>query len=357
MCYNDYITEDIGFIIMKIDARSLSHQTLEELRIRTVKQVEAGASPEVLYKALGISRSAIYKWIANYALGGAEALKAKPIVGRPSNLDAKQIKWLAKTLIEKTPNQLKFTFALWTRNLIIEVIKNKFGIKVSRSCVTRILSRLGYSFQKPTLRFKKQDPVLVNKWILEDYKQIKAEAKKVKADIYFGDEANVSTVNYKLAKTIGKKGVTPIVKRTSARFKVNMLSAVSMRGETRFMVTEKSVNTDVFIEFLAKLIKGATNPIFLILDNHPIHKSAKVAEFVAKQQGRLKIFYLPPYSPELNPDEQVWNHVKNHSLSRELIDNLKDLKYKVYSSLFRLQKMQDKVCSFFKTPTTAYTLD
>jgi transposase len=341
---------------MKMDARGLSHQTLEDLRIRTVRQVEAGESPEVLYKALGISRAAIYNWLALYAHGGEEALKAKPISGRPPKLNANHMKWLSRILIDKSPNQLKFSFALWTRDLIMAALKNKFGLVVSRSCITRVLDKLGYSFQRPTVRFSKQDPVIVNKWIGEDYKKIKDLAKEEGADIYFGDEANVSSVNYKLAKTVGKKGETPVVKRTSQRYKVNMLSAVSPLGETRFMVTEKTVNADVVIEFLQRLIKGAPRPIFLILDNHPIHKSQKVKDFAEKSKEKLKLFFLPPYSPELNPDELVWNHVKNHEMSRHLTNDLNDLKSKVYSSLFKLQKMKNKVCSFFRTPTTAYTL-
>jgi transposase len=102
-------------------------------------------------------------------------------------------------------------------------------------------------------------------------------------------------------------------------------------------------------------MKGAKNPIFLILDNHPIHKTKLVQEFVEKQKGKLSLFFLPPYSPELNPDELVWNHVKNHRLSRHLVKGVKDLKSLVCSSLFSLQKMHKKVQSFFQTPTTAYT--
>lgn len=339
--------------MLKIDGRTLSHKTLEELRIRTVKQVEAGAHPEELSKSLGLNRSTIYKWIQRKADGGDEGLKAKPISGRPGRLNDKHLKWLCKVLIDKTPQQFKLPFALWTRDQIIEVVKRKFGIKLSKTGLSRVLEKLGFTFQKPTVRYKQQDPIIVGKWVTSDFPKIQAEAKERDADIYFGDEASVSST-YSLGKTIGKRGVTPVVQRTTKRFRVNMLSAVTAKGQCRFMVTEQSGTAAVFVTFLKRLLVGADNPIFLILDNHPIHKSKLVQNFVEKNKDKLKLFFLPPYSPELNPDELVWNDVKNHGLSRHLVDNLETLKKLVYSRLFELQKKTTKVASFFKTPTTSY---
>ncbi len=336
-----------------MDGRKLSHATLEELRLRAVRMVESGIRPDELAKTLGLNRSTIFKWIKLNVDGGEQALKAKPIPGRPSTLEAKHLRWLSRILIDKTPRQLKLPFGLWTRDQIIEVVRRKYGIKLSKSALSRVLCKLGFTFQKPALRFKQQDPIIVNKWLTTDYPLIQEEALRVDAEIYFGDEACVSSA-YALGKTIGKKGVTPVIKRTSKRFKVNMLSAVSAKGSCRFMVTEKSGTTEVFITFLKRLIDGAKRPIFLIVDNHPIHKSKKVQAFVESNRERIKLFYLPPYSPELNPDEMVWNDVKNHELSRHLIDNLETLKKIVYSRLFQLQKKTSKVISFFKLPTTVY---
>jgi hypothetical protein len=337
----------------KFDGRKLSHKTLEELRIRTVQQVEAGAHPDDLAKSLGLNRSTIYKWLQRKAIGGDEALKAKDISGRPATLNATHLKWLCKTLTNKTPLQLQLPFALWTRDQIIGAVKRKFAIKLSKSSTSRVLHKLGFTFQKPAVRFKQQDPVIVNKWLTDDFPSIKEEAEKAGAEIFFGDEAGVAST-YNLGKTIGKKGVTPVINRTTKRFRVNMLSAVSARGHCRFMVTEQTVTAGVFITFLKRLLVGATKPIFLILDNHPIHKSKTVQKFVEINKDKLKLFFLPPYSPELNPDELVWNDVKNNGLSRHLVDNLKQLKSIVYARLFQLQKKTSKVVSFFRTPTTAY---
>ena len=335
------------------DGRKLSHKTLEELRIRTVARVKAGESPEVLAKALGLHRSTIYGWLLKYAKGGGKALKAKPVPGRPSKIESKHLKWISDTLKTKTPKQLKLPFALWTRDQLITAFDRKFGMKMSRSTVTRILDKLGFSFQKPAERFQQQDPVIVKKWLEEEFPKIKAEAQEKKAEIYFGDEAGACS-KHPLNKTIGIKGKTPIIKRTGKRFKVNMISAISQKGACRFMVTKSTVNSAVFLEFLKRLVDGAERPIFLVLDNHPIHKTEQVKEFVESTQGMLKIFYLPPYSPELNPDELVWNDVKNHGLSRTLLSDEKALKSAVLARLHSLQKLPEKVMSFFRTQTTSY---
>jgi len=357
----------------KLDGRKISHATLEEVRIRTVSMVRKGLSPEVAAKNLGFNRSTIYAWLKAYSeRGGRRALKLKPVPGRPSRLNGRQISWICKALTSDKI-QLQFEVCLWTRDRLRVVIKKKFKVSLGKTATGDLLRKLGFTFQKPTTRFLQQDPIIVKKWLEVDYKNIRAEAREAGADVYFGDEAGVN-LNYKIAKTIGEKGVTPIIKRTSKRGKINMISAVSHNGECKFMLTEKNVNDQIFITFLQRLVKDSEGkskakikpikPVFLILDNHPIHKSKKMQKFVesvnskseANPKGklRLKLFFLPPYSPELNPDELVWNHVKNHGISRTLISSTKQLKSSVASKLHQLQKLPEKVKSFFQTSTTRY---
>ena len=337
----------------KLDGRRLSRKTQEDIRLRTVARVRAGESPEVLAKALGFSRSAIYKWLSDYANGGKKALAAKPTPGKPSRLNTEHLRWIYKVVVGKNPLQLKLPFALWTRSQLIIAIKRKFGIEVGKTVLSRALEKLGLSFQRPLTRLHQQDPVIVQKWLEKDYPAIKKEAKAVGAEIFFGDESGLRS-DYRLGKTLGARGQTPVLSRTSARFKLNMISAVSGTGSLRFMVTEKTVNGAVFIEFLKRLSHGARKPIFLIVDNHPIHKTKAVEEFVQKTDGKLKLFFLPPYSPDMNPDEMVWRQVKQHEVQRNLYDNQTALKQAVFKSLHRLQKCKDTLLSFFKTPTTVY---
>lgn len=337
----------------KQDGRRLSHETLEEIRVRAVAMVRAGESPEVVAKMLGFHRSGIYKWLAAYQTGGKKALKAKPIPGKPSRLGAQHLRWIYKTVVDKNPLQLKLPFALWTRQQLIVAIQRKFDIKIGKTVLSRALDKLGLTFQRPLSKMYQQDPVIVQKWLKTSYKAIQKEAKAAGAEIFFGDESGLRS-DYRLGRTLGAQGQTPVLSRTSSRFKVNMLSAISGTGSLRFMVVESNVNGSIFIDFLKRLLHGADKPIFLIVDNHPIHKTKEVERFVESTKGKLKLFFLPPYSPELNPDEMVWRQVKQHDVQRNLYDNQNTLKHAALASLHRLQKCKETIVSFFRTPSTAY---
>ncbi|MDY6845380.1 MAG: IS630 family transposase [Thermodesulfobacteriota bacterium] len=294
----------------KFDGRKLDHKTREQIRIRAVKLVEAGNSPEVVVKALGFHRSAIYQWLSAYHQGGIKALKTRPITGRPSELKSSQVKKLYNIITAKNPLQLKFEFALWTRDMVRDLIKDQFGVRLNVTSVGRLLKKLGFTV-RPLYRAYQKNPEKVDKWLNEEYPKIKKLAKKYNAAIFFGDEASVRS-DYHKGTTWAPKGQTPVVESTGARFSVNMLSAISARGHLRFMTINGRLNSDRFIEFLKRLIHNADNPIFLIVDGHPTHRSGKVKRYVESTEGRLLLFYLPPYSPELNPDELVWNYVKKH---------------------------------------------
>jgi transposase len=341
--------------MMKLDGRKLSHKTREEIRIRAVKQVEAGESPETIIKALGFHRSCIYEWLARYREGGEAALRTKPISGCPPKLSGAQLKKLYKIIKDKNPLQLKFSFALWTCAMIRELIQKEFKVRLSEVSVGRWLKKMGLSPQKPLRRAYQQDSERVQKWKEEEYPKICRLAKKEKATVYFGDEASVRSDHHS-GTTWAPIGQTPIVQDTGARFSLNLISAVAAKGEMRFMIVEGRLTADKFIEFLKRLIYNAIRPIFLIVDGHPVHRSVKVRNYVHSLQGKLRLFFLPPYSPELNPDELVWNHLKNHRLGKSFITGPEDLKTKVISWLKSLQFMPKKVMGFFRHPDLAYIL-
>ena len=337
----------------KLDGRKLDHKTREQIRFRAVKMVEAGESPERVIKALGFHRSAIYQWIAKYREGGVDALKTRKITGRPTKLTGSQIKKIYDIITSKNPLQLKFEFALWTREMIKELIYDRYKIKLSIVSVGRLLKKLGMSPQKPLRRAYQQDKERVDRWLSREYPQIRKMARKEKAEIFFADEASIRS-DYHSGNTWAVKGQTPVVKTTGARFSVSMISAVNARGYLRFMTINGRLNSEIFIDFLKRLIHNVENPIYLIVDNHPVHKSIKVRKFVQSTKGKLRLFYLPPYSPELNPDELVWNHVKNHRIGRKLIKGPDDLKAKVMSCLKSIQRMPNKIIGFFKEPQVRY---
>ena len=306
-----------------MDGRKISHQALEVIRERAVRQVRAGASPEAVIAALGLDRRTIYKYI----------------------------QWLFKT-VRKDPRQLYFPFALWTREMLREALEKKFGIFVSRQTIGRTLKKLGITCQKPLHRAIQQDPVAVKKWLDEEYPAIKAQAEEEDADIFFEDEAGIRS-DFHAGTTWGEKGKTPIVKTTGARFGINMLSAVSPKGEMRFMVHDGTVNGGVFITFLKRMLVAAERPIFLVVDGHPTHRSAMVKKFVEGTKGRLRLFALPPYSPELNPDELVWNVVKG-KVGRAGVKKKSELKERVATSLRGLQRNPKQVKALFQEKHVRY---
>lgn len=340
----------------KRDGRSLSHATLEEMRIRAVQRVEAGESPEVVVKALGFSRPRIYEWLALYREGGVDALRAKPVPGAKPKLDGKALDWLYRTITMSNPQQFKFEFALWTRAMVRELIRTEFKVAMSEVSVGRLLRKLGLSPQRPLARAYQRDPALVNDWIKNEFPRIRAEAKAAGAEIFFGDEAAVRS-DYHTGTTWAPVGVTPTVRTTGARFKLNLISAISPKGQLRFMCSEGNVTADVFIEFLKRLLQGAARPIFLVVDGHPVHRSAKVRKFIEGLDGKLRLFRLPAYSPDLNPDEHVWAHLKSHKLGRSVIKGPDQMKKLALRFMRSLQKTPDIVRAFFRHPSTRYAAE
>jgi transposase len=337
------------------DGRALDHKTLEEMRIRAVERVQAGESPEVVIRAMGFSRSCIYAWLARYRTGGWSALKARALKGRPLKIQAAQMRWLYRIITGKTPLQFRFEFALWTREIVRVLLREQFQLELSLASVGRLLKQLGLTCQRPLFRATEQDPERVRRWLEEEYPAIREQARHVGAEIYFGDEAGVRS-DCHAGTTWGIQGQTPVVRSTGQRSSVNMLSAVSARGAMRFMLAKGKVNGPVFVEFLKRLMHNAPRPVFLIVDGGSYHHSRPVKDYVASLRGKLRLFFLPPYSPELNPDEQVWNYVKHHGVAKLALRGGKELRKFVMVRLQSLQKLPWTIRMFFLTPDTRYAI-
>ena len=337
----------------KQDGRRLKHEVLTELRKRAVARVQEGESPEVVIRTMGFCRACIYNWLAMYRAGGWDALDARKRGGRPRKVSARMIAWVHRVVTSGDPRQYKFPFALWTRNAIATLLYRRYGVRLSANSVGRLLAQLGITPQKPLWRAYQQDPERVRQWIETEYPALARQARREKAEIWFGDESGVRS-DYHAGTTWAAKGKTPVVRTTGARYRLNMLSAVNRRGKMRFMIETKGLNAGVMCRFLDRLMTGQKRRVFLILDGHPIHKSALLARKVATFKGRLRLFVLPPYSPELNPDEGVWREVKGHRLGRAGIFSFADLKSKALGALRHMARRPDKVRSLFRTDNTLY---
>jgi transposase len=337
----------------RADGRKMSPKAMEEIRVRAVQRVQAGESPETVIKTLGFARACIYNWLARYRAGGWHALRTGQRSGRPKKLNGTQIKWVYKTIRDKDPLQLKFPFALWTRSMIADLIKRQFGIRLSLSSVGRLLKQLGFSCQKPLYRAYQRDPELVKQWKEQIFPQIQKRAKKEGAVIYFQDESGVRS-DFHSGTTWALKGRTPIIETTGARFGLNMMAAITPRGQMHFIIVKGTVQADRICEFLKRLMHGHEHKVFLIWDGHPTHKSKKVKACIDTFAGRLEIFLLPSYSPDLNPIEQLWHHTKGNGVGRQVVKGPDQLKTAVINKLRSLQKLPKKIASFFRHPDCAY---
>ena len=335
------------------DCRRLDHKTLTELRKRGVASVQQGQSPERVAAALGINRTTIYDWLSAYRNGGWSALEARKRGGKQRKLDGKALRWLYDTITLKNPLQMKFEFALWTCDMVRQLIARRLGVKLSRTSVNRLLTQLGMSAQRPLWRAYQQDPAKVEHWLKVEFPSIKKLAKNSGAHIYFGDEAGVRS-DHHAGTTWSPRGVTPVVDATGARFGFNMISAVSPKGQMRFMIVDGKVNAGRFIEFCQRLLLGAAHPVFLIVDGHPSHKARKVTQWIEQQEGRLRLFLLPGYSPDLNPDELVWNGVKNHALGKLPHKDKPTMRKAAQSYLRSLQRSPERIKAIFQKPSVRY---
>jgi transposase len=295
----------------------------------------------------------MYGWLAKYRKGGWDALSAKKRGGRPARLSGKAMEWIWKTVTMRNPAQMKFPFALWTCEMVGELIRKRFGVKLSRTSVGRLLARLGLSAQRPLWKAYQQNPERVREWLDKEYPAIREQARQCGADLYFCDEAGVRS-DYHAGTTWGKRGKTPVVCGTGARFGFNIISAISPRGMLRFMGVEGSVGAATFIGFLQRLLHGATQPVYLIVDGHPSHKARLVSRFVEATAGKLKLCFLPGYSPELNPDELVWKNLKADGIGRRIHTTKAQMKCIAISHLRRLQRLPRLIRSFFQKPSTIY---
>lgn len=341
---------------MKLDGRKLSHTELTEMRRRAVSSVQGGERPADVARVFGVSRVTVYNWLSLYRQGGWDALQARKRGGRKPKLDGKAMRWVYSLVTGGDPRQLKLPFVLWTCPIIADAIREKFDIKLSRWSVMRLLNQLGLSPQRPIRRAYQQNAAAVKRWRSKVYPQIRKEAKIVGAQIHFADESSIRS-DYHSGTTWAPRGKTPVVRTTGSRFSINMIASVTPRGQLRFMTFKGTMNAAVFIDFLERLIQGVQSPIFLIVDGHPVHRSKAVKAFVDGTDGKLSLYFLPGYSPELNPVEQAWNHAKRHTVGRQAVSDQNELRKLIQRALWRLQNLPRIIVGFFKHPECQYAAD
>jgi len=311
---------------MKIrDARSLPCIAQENIRRKAIRAVMDGRKQLEVAEIFGVTRQAVGKWVKAYRQGGDKALKAGR-KGRPKggSLRPWQAAQIAKTVVDRHPEQLKLPFYLWTREAVAQLIERRFGIRLSIWTVGRYLARWGFTPQKPVRRAFEKNPQAVRRWLEEDYPDIQKQAKREKASIYWGDEMGLRS-DHAVGRSYGRRGQTPVILGTGQRFGCNMVSAITNKGQLNFMVFKKRFRADVFLEFLRRLLRQSKRKIFLIVDGHPVHRATKVRNWIEKKVKHIRLFFLPGYSPELNPDEILNQDVKSNAVGRQRARNQQEL--------------------------------
>jgi transposase len=296
--------------VAKEPGRRIRRSSLEDTRRRVIEAVEGGLYPEDAAIAYDCGRSTVYGWLASYDTGGLAALSVRKPPGASQKLNEQQAAKLRGWIVGRDPRQLQFDYALWTREIIRDLIKREFGVSYTLQGLGKLLSRLGLSPQRPLVRAYEQDSERVRRWKEEEYPAIRDEAARAGAAVFFADEASART-DYHSGTTWGEVGRTPIVKGTGNRKSVNMASAVSLRGKLYFKFLEGNTNAVVFTKFLEDMLSDIPGIIFVIVDGHSAQTAAATRKFAEENKDRLRLFYLPPYSPELNPDDWVWKNVKH----------------------------------------------
>lgn len=340
---------------MKIDGRTLDHKTSETIRIMAVRRVQEGETPSAVMKSYGLCRTSIYRWLRDAKAGGEAALKARKHPGPTPKLTGKQKLQVRKWICGKDPRQYGFDFGLWTRHIVARLIERKFKKKLSVTTVGRLLAKLGITPQKPLRRAYERDPKAVEKWKTEDYPKLKKRAKRRGADIFFLDEAGIRS-DAPLQRKWAAKGQMPVVKTSGQRQSVSAISAVTARGAFWYSVYTGRLNAKRFIEFLRVFMRNRRRSVFLVIDGLPAHKAKIVADYVQSLKGMLELHFLPGYSPDLNPDEFVWNHLRHHGTTKTPLQKNESLRIRVEQNLAAIKRCPKLVRSFFHAPSVAYTM-
>jgi len=340
----------------KIDARRHSPETQYEMRKQVVRLRKQGISNKAVAAGVGISEGRASKIWRSYLKEGSQAIrlgKRGRRTGEKRTLTTEQETQIKRFLIDKTPDQLKLPFALWTRDAVKLLIKERFSIKMPIRTVGEYLKRWGFTPQKPIKRAYEQGSQAVQQWMKTDYPLIAKQARKENAEIYWGAETGIqSGVN--LARGYAPKGEKPVVRLVAKKSQVSMISAITNEGKVRFMMYRSAMTTNLLLRFMTRLVKDAGRKVFLVLDNLRVHHSKIVKQWLEDHQEQIEVFYLPSYSPDLNPDEYLNGNQKTVVHSGDPIRDHNDLESKTRSFMKKLTKRPTHVRNYFKHPKVAY---
>lgn len=328
------------------DGRTISREVLENYRFRAIELRKKGWHVNDIAESFGLHRGSISRWLTKHKRGGENALKKRKAPGARPKLEKKEIETVISCL--KLPaTKFGFENPLWNCRRVQGLIKKKCKTELDVSNVWRMLRAWNFTPQIPTKKSLEQNEGEVALWIRREWPKIEAHAQRWQAIIYFQDESGISLIPV-MGRTWAPKGETPVVKVTGKRGGICVTSAISPAGHMVFRIEKGKVNANAHIEFLQQVLKNhPRRKIIIVEDKAPPHIAKKVEQFVESNKKKLAIYYLPSYSPELNPDEETWRHLKQHKLKSHLAQTTPELKKLVFSKMKSIQKQPKIIKSFF----------
>ncbi len=340
----------------KRDFRTVPLLEKVALRKQVVLLAQSGLQIPFLSALFSVTQPTIITWLVKVAADGFGALEDKPRAGRPPILSDEILQWMFATVRDKTPQQLKFSFAYWTAGRVRQVLLDQFGVKASVWTVRRALKRLGLTPQKPKFRSYLRSVGDMKAWIERKYPELKEKAREEGAVILFVDEAGMRA-DYHVGRTWGMRGKTPVVVDTGQRFRWNMFAAITPDGQLHFRIQSENSKAASFIEFLQTIQAEQGKPIYVVVDNCSIHRARAVKEFSAASEGDqpVKLFFLPVYSPQLNPVELLWAWVKRR-VGQQVFKTQSELKDLLTDAIAQLRKAPQVVQQFFEQEDCKYIL-
>ena len=340
--------------------RKLSPDARQERRRQVIKLRRAGWSYEAIGADLGLSRTGVFNICKRYDEGGAKALADKPC-GRPVGalraLSEEQEREVRRLIVDNTPDQLKMDFALWSRQAVQRLIKQRCGVLLTVQGVGLYLRRWGFTPQKPIQRAYEQQPAAVRRWLDEQYPAIEQRAKAEGAQIHWADETGLRSDDVR-GRSYAPMGQTPEIRVNQRREGLSIISSVTNRGKVRFKVFEGALNAAILIDFMKRLVQDArkdkAGKVFLVLDNLKVHHARLVKAWLEQNKADIEVFYLPSYSPELNPDEMLNANLKAAITAKAPNRKKGQLKQAAIGHLRHLQKSPKKVRQFFQKDSVKY---
>lgn len=336
------------------DYRTVDPKAVYELKKVALRLRRKGKGVREICEITGLADKTVRMAFEAYDAGGINALKPKKRgrkAGKKRTLSAEQEQEIITLLVDHDPAQLKLKGCMWTRDSVKELIKQKYGITMPNRTVGEYLHRWGFTVQRPAKRGANQKPEQVEAWLNKEYPAIHRKAKAENAEIFWGDETAVQNVaNY--VRGYAPKGQTPVVKVQAKKMHINMISAISNRGELRFLLYSEAINSERLIGFMEALIKTANGrKVYFILDNLRVHHSKQVSQWVDDHKDKIALFHLPPYSPEYNPDEYLNNDLKQSIGTQAMVQDIQELEANTSAFMGLLSDDPDHVKAYFDHPS------